>query len=181
MTPLLPAMALRPKGGPRVFGQTMSSSYRRQMNTNNAAANNDSQSNDNGSNTAAIAAARRKTQIDATDAKFKYDCYQCSNDPNALQTRPGWIFNMAATTLRDEASGQDFSGLDMYMVHQTGETFKCTVIHNPYLSLHNKGEYNNNNINNFYVLSRYYHTTPTHATLHIATQYQMNNTGKKIG
>ena len=27
----------------------------------------------------------------------------------------------------------------------------------------------------------HYHTTPTHATLHIATQYQLNNTGKKIG
>ena len=102
------------------------------MGTNNAAANNDSQSNDNGSNTAAITAARRKKQIDATDAKFKYDRYQYSNDPNALQTRRGWIFNMAATTLRDEASGQDFSGLDVYMVQQTGETFKCTVIHNPY-------------------------------------------------
>ena len=29
--------------------------------------------------------------------------------------------------------------------------------------------------------SRHYRTTPTHATLHIATRYQMDNTGKKIG
>ena len=28
---------------------------------------------------------------------------------------------------------------------------------------------------------RHYHTTPTHATLHIAILYQMNNTGGKIG
>ena len=124
-------------GSSRVFGQAMQksssrSAYRRQMGTSGATSDSASNSNSNSNK-----AAQRRRQIEATDAKFGYERFTLtSHGLNGATSKRGWIFNMAQTTLRDESkssgSSSALSALDIYMLAQNGDTFKCTVVHNPY-------------------------------------------------
>eukprot|EP00529_Nitzschia_sp_RCC80_P002741 CAMPEP_0113444100 /NCGR_PEP_ID=MMETSP0014_2-20120614/2493_1 /TAXON_ID=2857 /ORGANISM="Nitzschia sp." /LENGTH=1934 /DNA_ID=CAMNT_0000335103 /DNA_START=203 /DNA_END=6003 /DNA_ORIENTATION=- /assembly_acc=CAM_ASM_000159 len=51
---------------------------------------------------------------------------------NTILQRRGWLFNMLATTRIDASSGDELAGLDLYFVDDDGETFKTTMLHQPY-------------------------------------------------
>ena len=129
--------------GPRVFGQTMQksasqrSNYRRQMGHSSSSNTNNNSNNNNASSNKAV---QRRRQIETTDVKFGYERYTLtSHGLNGATSKRGWVFNMAQTTLRDESassgSSSALSALDVYMLQQNGDTFKCTVVYNPYFYL----------------------------------------------
>lgn len=69
---------------------------------------------------------RRMKENEELDARFGYSrLTDMSDDPSAR--RRGYIFNMIQVTTPDEKSG-----VDLYLITESNDTFKCTVTYLPY-------------------------------------------------
>jgi len=79
----------------------------------------------------------RKQEGEELDERFGYGRFDHRSD--TVVPKRGWLFNMLPTTVvetsSDDSSGPERAGLDLYFVQESGGTFKCTVLYEPYFYL----------------------------------------------
>ena len=51
-------------------------------------------------------------------------------------TKTGWLLNIVETIIPHNDSGSEQSGLDLYFIEDSGETFKATIIFYPYFYIY---------------------------------------------
>ena len=73
---------------------------------------------------------QKRLNGDKIDERFGFSRYRDSNS-DGQESRIGWLLNYLPTTIPDE-SGNELSGIDLYMIDYKGGEFKCTVFYRPY-------------------------------------------------